>query len=64
MRSVAKVIAPDLARVGLDHRGGFLLTFIDGRSTVEDIIDGSGLPVADATAILQELLARGAIALE
>jgi hypothetical protein len=64
MHRVAKVVAPDLARVGLDHRGGFLLTFIDGHTTLEDIVDASGLPRADAVAILADLLARGAIAVD
>jgi DNA-binding IclR family transcriptional regulator len=39
----------------LDHRGAFLLTFIDGATSIEDIIDASGLPKAEVLRILDEL---------
>src|SRR5262249_29343451 len=45
----------------LDHRGGFLLTFIDGSTSFDDVVDASGLPRGDALSILAELLANGAI---
>jgi hypothetical protein len=45
----------------LDHRGGFILTFVDGMSSVEDIADASGLPRADVLQILRELLQNGTL---
>lgn len=62
-RAVPKIIAPDLARVGLDHRGAFLLGFIDGGTTVEGIVDASGIGEEEALAILADLTKRGAISL-
>lgn len=62
-RAVPKIIAPDLARVGLDHRGAFLLGFIDGGTSVEDIVDASGIGEEEALAILADLEKRGAISL-
>ena len=51
------------AKSGLDHRAGFLLTFVDGMSTVEDILDASGLPRGDALHVLADLLTKGVIAM-
>ena len=62
-RAVPKIIAPDLARVGLDHRGAFLLGFIDGGTSVEDIVDASGIGEEEALSILADLAKRGAISL-
>ena len=46
---------------GLDHRAGFLLTFVDGMSSVDDILDASGLPRVDVLHILGDLLTKGVI---
>jgi hypothetical protein len=46
---------------GLDHRGGFILSFVDGMSSFEDIIDASGLPKGDALRLLHDLLTSSAI---
>jgi HD-GYP domain-containing protein (c-di-GMP phosphodiesterase class II) len=53
----------DLVRLGIDHRTAFILTFVDGVSTVEDIVDASGQPKADVFALLTELAERGVISL-
>jgi HD-GYP domain-containing protein (c-di-GMP phosphodiesterase class II) len=46
---------------GLDHRAGFLLTFVDGMSSIVDILDASGLPRIDVLHILADLLTKGVI---
>jgi hypothetical protein len=52
----------DLMKLGLDHHAGFLLTFVDGSSTVEEVLDASGIPRAEGIRILHDLVARGVIA--
>lgn len=46
----------ELQWLSLDHRAGFLLSCVDGRSTVEEILDVSGMPKLDALRILYTLL--------
>jgi hypothetical protein len=48
---------------GLDHRGAFLLTFVDGASSAEDVLDASGLPKAEFMRIVGELLESGTLLL-
>jgi hypothetical protein len=50
--------------LGLDHRSGFLLSRVDGVSTVEEILDICGMPRLEALKTLADLLERGAIRLE
>lgn len=50
--------------LGLDHRAGFLLSHIDGMTTVEEVIDLSGMPRHEALKLLLELRESGAIRLE
>ena len=47
----------------LDHRAGFLLSLIDGGSTVEQLLDISGMTRLDALRILYQLLDQRVIAL-
>jgi hypothetical protein len=49
--------------LGLDHRSGFLLSRIDGISTVEELLDVCGMPRLEALKTLADLLERGAIRL-
>jgi hypothetical protein len=49
--------------LGLDHRSGFLLSRIDGLSTVDELLDVCGMPRLEALKTLSELLERGAIRL-
>lgn len=53
----------ELQRMSLDHRGGFLMSCVDGRSTVEEILDIAGMDPFDALQILVRLKRRGAIEL-
>jgi len=47
----------------LDHRAGFLLSLVDGGSTVDQILDMSGMPRLDALRIMYQLLDERVIAL-
>jgi len=56
------VMAPAQLRwLTLDHRAGFLLSMIDGISTVEEILDISGMPRLEAMRILCELIDKSVI---
>jgi len=48
----------------LDHRAGFLLSMIDGVSTVRDLLDVCGMPSDEGLALIHDLAARKIIALE
>lgn len=50
-----------LTGLTLDHRAGFLLSCVDGDSTVEEIIDVSAMPKLEAVRVLYELLQEGVI---
>lgn len=45
----------------LDHRAGFLLSQIDGRTTYEEIIDISGMSELEASRILARLVEHGVV---
>lgn len=51
----------DVRWLGLDHRAGFLLSRVDGTSTIEELIDTSGMPRLEALRTLSELLDQRAI---
>jgi len=43
------VVPPsEVKQLHLDHRGGYLLSLIDGKLSIRDILDLSGLPEAEA----------------
>jgi hypothetical protein len=42
----------------IDHRAGFLLSLVDGKSSLEEIVESCGMPRLDALRILQELVGR------
>lgn len=50
--------------LALDHRAGFLLSCIDGRMSIEELLDVSCMPMLDALRILCDLRDQGVIALE
>lgn len=51
------IVPPDQVRwLSLDHRAGFVLSCVDGYSTIEEILDVSGMPALDALRVLYELL--------
>jgi len=47
----------------VDHRAGFILSLIDGRCSVEMILDMAGLPEQLALRIIATLMKHGAIEL-
>jgi len=53
----------ELRWLGLDHRSGFLLSRVDGLSTVEELLDICGMPRLEALKALVDLFERGAIKL-
>lgn len=59
--------AADSARLryaSIDHRAGFVLSHVDGVSTIEMILDVSGMSQLDALRVLCELLDQRIIAVE
>jgi hypothetical protein len=49
--------------LSIDHRAGFVLSLIDGSSTLEMILDVCGMPKLDAMRILDELVQQRIVAL-
>ena len=49
--------------LALDARSGFIVSFIDGASTIEDIIDVSGVPRTEVLRVLDDLLDQGALSI-
>lgn len=49
--------------LSLDHRSGFLLSLVDGCSTIDEILDISGMPKLDALRIMFSLFQERIIAL-
>ncbi len=47
--------------LAFDHRGGFLISLIDGVATVDDVLDISGMPQLEALRLLFELQQEGVI---
>ncbi len=59
---VTVAIPPDQIRwLSLDHRAGFLLSLVDGSSSVDDILDICGMPRLDALRIMYQLLEQRVI---
>ena len=54
--------ARELVALPLNRRTGFLLSLVDGHRSVHALIELSGLPEAEVVAIVDELLALGAVA--
>jgi hypothetical protein len=52
---IVTVAREQLRWLSIDHRAGFLLSHIDGVSSLEMILDVSGMPLLDALKILAEL---------
>ena len=53
----------DCAAAPLDHREGFLLAHIDGKTSVEALVDISGMSEGDVLPLLQRLRRLGVISL-
>jgi len=53
---ITVVVSPEEVQwLSLDHRAGFLLSLVDGMSTVDEILDISGMTRLDALKILHDL---------
>jgi hypothetical protein len=59
---IVVVPATQMRWLSIDHRAGFVLSLIDGTSTVETILDVSGMPRLDALRILNELVQQKVVA--
>jgi hypothetical protein len=59
-RVVARVSGLD--GLPIDHRMGFVLGLVDGRTSVETMIDISGMQKPEVLAIVEHLLVLGVIA--
>lgn len=57
------VAREELRWLAIDHRAGFLLSHIDGISTLETILDVSGMPRLEAMRVLVELVQKRVVAL-
>ncbi|MGH7271474.1 MAG: hypothetical protein ACREJ3_13675 [Polyangiaceae bacterium] len=49
--------------LSMDHRAGFVLSLIDGVSTIENVLDVSGMPRLDAMRVLLEFVDQEIVAL-
>lgn len=65
MEQVAQVAVPpdQITWLSLDHRAGFLLSLVDGVSSIEEILDVSGMTRLDALRIMYTLVQQNVIAL-
>lgn len=58
---VLAMTAAQMRGMPLDHRAGFILSHVDGVSSVETILDVSGMPGDEVLLLLQALLDKGII---
>jgi hypothetical protein len=58
---VLAISPEELVRRNIDHRAGFLLSRVDGQSSVEDILDVCAMPRTDALRILGDLIEDGIV---
>ncbi len=54
----------DIRWLGLDHRAGFVLSRIDDRANVDELLDVCGMPRLEALKTIIELINQGAVRLE
>jgi hypothetical protein len=61
---ISVVISPEeIQWLALDHRAGFLLSLVDGQSTVDEILDISGMTRLHALKIIFDLTERQVVRL-
>jgi hypothetical protein len=58
------VSTSDVKSLAIDSRAGFVLATVDGESTVEEILDVSGMSQLDTLRILYSLLQEGIIEID
>ncbi len=51
----------DLSGIALDHREGYVLTFVDGICSLEELLDATGLPRAEVLGIVEGLVRAGIV---
>jgi hypothetical protein len=63
---VPRLLVPlhELRGRGLDHQAGFLLSRVDGESTLEALLDVSAMPRLAALRVVVELVGHGILSLE
>ena len=64
LERIPMVVVPraQMRWLSMDHRAGFILSLIDGSSTVDMILDVSGMPKLDALRILLDLVQQKIVA--
>jgi hypothetical protein len=65
-KGVPRLVAVDdkLLRMSIDERSGFLLSFCDGKTSIETILDVCCIEETEAIALLLNLVKRGAIRID
>ena len=53
--------AREVSLLPLDHREGFLLSLVDGVTSIETILDVCAMPADEALEILNSLVDRGVL---
>jgi hypothetical protein len=53
----------ELTSRALDHRRGFLLSLVDGSSSIDTLLDLSGMPEEEALELFAELVSLGILSL-
>jgi hypothetical protein len=63
---VPRILRPlsELAHLPIDHRAGFLLAHVDGRQTMEEILDVCAMPEAEALAVIDRLRKMGVLEID
>lgn len=54
----------EISKLPIDHRAGFLLGFIDGMQTMEEILDVCAMPPTEALELIRSLVGMGVIEIE
>jgi hypothetical protein len=64
LEQVPVVVVPlaEIGAVALDYRAAFLLSQVDGHTSLDTILDVSGMPVLETLRIVSDLARRGVIA--
>jgi hypothetical protein len=63
IQAIPRLVRP-MQDLDLDQRSGVVCSFVDGASTIEDIIDVSGVPKLEVLRILDDLVAQGGVSVE
>lgn len=53
----------ELLTLQLDHRAGFLLSYVDGQTSVDELLDLSGMDALDTLSLLASLVEQGVLAI-